>query len=181
MLETMQDTSSIARRGVALISSLLAEEARLREERARTGPTVFVRSGRKRSSHEAGVDGREYTQVAKKMALSEISPPNSASTDHSNQNSPILSTGYNPSLPQQGMVHFQPHRADDPALFDFASMNNSALPQEFLDVFLSQQFDPLDGAITSVPYDGVGVAGGIQPATNLEGYDFLNGGASWRF
>ncbi|KAI5474872.1 hypothetical protein MNV49_002316 [Pseudohyphozyma bogoriensis] len=173
-LEKMQTTSSIAHRGVNLISQLLAEEARLREERG----------GKKRGREgEVGGEGREYARAAKKMALSEIAPGSSASNEASSIASPRLEgslgvgvdmNGYDPLKPKMEL----PRRVLDPTLFEFgmADANGgegtaaaAALPQEFLDVFLGSGFDPLDGAITS--YEGGDLFG--RPAGGQRGGDLV--------
>lgn len=127
-LERMQETSQIARRGVALISNLVAEEARVSEERARAPPAAPKRSSKKRPTEDTNGDGSEFSKVAKKMSLAEISPPTSGSPSVSGSES---------TLPSPYLAG-----SSDPALFDFS------VPHEFLSVFLNHEFDPLDGAIT---------------------------------
>lgn len=97
-LQSMQDVSAVAKRGVALITNLLSEERRLRQERAKDGIAVAMTGeaggarGLKRTftSDGASSDGQgEYTQAAKKMAFNNdiVSPaPSSAvSTPTSDQ------------------------------------------------------------------------------------------------
>ncbi|KAK4700966.1 hypothetical protein P7C70_g5272, partial [Phenoliferia sp. Uapishka_3] len=176
-LERMQKTSSIARRGVALIQNLVAEEKRLREERERTGKGKANGNGRKRKKEGEG-EGSAFKKAAKKYEADmsprvEGSPTLSSTASDSSFSSPAaaliglhsngngsgtharqtpFSFSYDPTSPH---THVPPlpstpsssSTLHDAARFDFATA--SALPQEFLSIFLehSHEFDPLDGAI----------------------------------
>lgn len=193
----MVETSNVAGRGVSLIKSLLAEEARLREEKERTsggkGQMLFVR-GKKRELSVG--EAREYTQAARRFSA-ELSP-NTGS--HSNIRSPGRSPtndapspslshdranggGYNPNTPQLSRP-FPTEIAITPpeqSLYEFGLAGSSgvsdalpsSVPQEFLNVFLTNGFDPLDGAITSFGNYGFSNDGFDSGMMDFEG-------SSWR-
>ncbi|KAM0752346.1 hypothetical protein T439DRAFT_347217 [Meredithblackwellia eburnea MCA 4105] len=196
-LERMQDTSSIARRAVALISNLVAEESRVREERSKV--LASKPRSKKRSLEEGGGD---YTKAAKKMSLNEISPGASGSpsattpsTTDSTHPSPALHNSaslYPPptfnykwepqhpnSLPPPPPSHNggppPPPVGIDPVPFDFgAGVDGSGgqLPQEFLSVFLESEFDPLHGAITDGIEGMTGGGGAYDPFSTVGSFGF---------
>lgn len=125
-LQSMQEVSSVAKRGVALISTLLVEERRLREERAREGIGAAAgmdgEGGSRGVKRRYGVSmdgtGGEYTQAAKKMAheLASPAPSSSASTPSSEQ-----------------LQHPSPAYATS---FDCGGVSQLELPHEFMSTFV---------------------------------------------
>lgn len=178
-LESMQETSSVARRGVALITNLVTEEGRLREERARTVNGHSARGTKRQAPPDSG--GEDYTTTVKKMALSEIvSPPASTATtpsDHLSQsphyfNGASSTTSYpqfkrpssGPSFAPNDLTAPSPHSvgSSEPALYD-----NTELPIEFMSVFTESGMDlglGLQNAFGAMSGGSAGGGGGIGGA-----------------
>ncbi|KAI5474497.1 hypothetical protein MNV49_003204 [Pseudohyphozyma bogoriensis] len=144
-LATMQDLSPIATRGVALITNLLDEEARLRQEQAiKMSVTAMNGHKRQRSADiEVHTEERSMSKMARLLnAVEEVSPPSGGSP--STSPFPFKRTDLpHPATPDALAASLQAYlpipSPDQPGNFEFTA--------DYMQVFRDSGFDPLQGAL----------------------------------
>lgn len=160
----MQDLSPIAARGVALISNLLGEEARLRLERHAAGPL------KRRRAHDEHEAGDRMAKIAKFLADEEGVGGGGRGGPEFDPAPRVAEYPFSSARLEDGMGLALAAGGDFivPGLEEvvqpqkpFASFerDQEAISAEYMAIFLGSGFDPLGGALGADAFEDGGALG----------------------